>query len=157
MMSSIGAKDRLLTQIANARSLMLGSDKRSGNVGVAEINIPGIQRTMIASSRIDLPSQSQKQNGFVGYVPETFPSTSAISKTGDSYNRSSDSEAKILNNIAAKLGNNTKATGYVNLMTERAPCTSCSNIISNFQKRYPNIQLNILDNNGKVVKPSAIK
>ena len=42
-------------------------------------------------------------------------------------------------------------------MTERAPCTSCSNIISNFQKRYPNIQLNILDNNGKVVKPSAIK
>ncbi len=108
-------------------------------------------------SRINSPTQEQKNNGFVGQVNETFHSTSATSKTGDTYNRSSDSEAKILNNIAAQLGNNTKAKGSINLLTERAPCTSCSNIILQFQKKYPNIQLNILDNSGNVVRPNRIK
>lgn len=150
---SIGAKERLLNQVANIRANLTGSEKRGGNIGVAEIGIKGVQKTMIASSRIDIPTHEQYKQGFVGKVEETFPSSLAISKTGDTYNRSSDSEAKILNNIAQQLGANKKVKGYVNLFTERAPCASCSNIIQKFQETYPNIQLNILDNGGKVVKP----
>jgi hypothetical protein len=63
-------------------------------------------------------------------------------------NRSIDSEAKILNNIATKLGDNTSASGTINLLTERALCASCSNVIQQFQAKYPNITVNVMDNGG---------
>ncbi|MFG6965439.1 deaminase domain-containing protein [Burkholderia pseudomallei] len=41
----------------------------------------------------------------------------------------------------------------INLFTERPPCTSCSNVIQQFQNKYPNIKINVMDSNG-VLKPS---
>lgn len=40
-----------------------------------------------------------------------------------------DSEFKILNDIASKLGNDTNASGTIKLFTERTPCASCDNVI----------------------------
>jgi len=68
-------------------------------------------------------------------------------------NRAVDSEAKILNNIAAQLGDNTSVSGTINLLTERSPCASCSNLIQQFQAKYPNIKINVMDNGG-VVPPT---
>jgi hypothetical protein len=42
----------------------------------------------------------------------------------------------------------------INLLTERPPCASCSNVIQQFQEKYPNIKIHVLDNGGKVVPPT---
>ncbi|MGC8146190.1 deaminase domain-containing protein, partial [Salmonella enterica] len=62
-------------------------------------------------------------------------------------------EAKILNNIAAQIGDNTSVSGSIKLLSERAPCLSCSNIIEKFQQKYPNIKVKVVDNGG-VVSPT---
>ncbi|SDC49890.1 filamentous hemagglutinin family N-terminal domain-containing protein [Variovorax sp. CF079] len=146
----------LTQQIGDLRGTLTGSARTGGNVGVAQIDIPGIQPTMAASSRITNPTSDQRALGFVGQIPETFPSS--VVPTGSNpplmLNRAVDSEAKILNNIAAQLRDNTSATGTINLLTERAPCVSCSNVIQQFEAKYPNIKINVLDNGGKVVPPT---
>jgi filamentous hemagglutinin len=148
----------LATQIADLRATLPSASRSGGNMGVAQIDIPGIQPTMAASSRVDVPTATQISNGFVGLVPETFPST-VVSTGGASpvqLLRNVDSEAKILNNVAAQLGDNTAATGTINLLTERTPCASCSNVIDLFRAKYPNITVNVFDNNGKVILPTKI-
>lgn len=146
----------LTQQVADLRATLPSGPKSGGNMGVAQIDIPGIQPTMAASSKVDAPNATQATNGFVGIVPETFPST--VVPTGGTSPvqllRSVDSEAKILNNVAAQLGDNTAATGTINLLTERAPCVSCSNVIDLFKAKYPNITVNVFDNNGKVIPPT---
>ena len=122
-------------------------------MGVAQIDIPGLPSQMAASSQINVPTAAQRALGFVEQVPETFPSSTVPSAAGALINRAVDSEAKILNNIAAKLGDNTSATGTINLLTERAPCVSCSNVIQQFQAKYPNITINVMDIGGAVLRP----
>ena len=146
----------LAQQIADLRAALPGSAKTGGNVGIAQIDIPdvpGIPSTMAASSRIQNPTASQQALGFVGQVPETFPSTVVPLPDGTPLLRSVDSEATILNNIAAKLGDNTSATGTIDLLTERSPCDSCSNTIRLFKAKYPNIVVNVMDNGG-VIRPT---
>ncbi|WP_284079155.1 deaminase domain-containing protein, partial [Herbaspirillum aquaticum] len=146
----------LTTQIADLRATLPSGPRTGGNMGVAQIDIPGIQPTMAASSKLDVPTVAQTSNGFVGLVPETFPSS--VVPTGGASPvqllRSVDSEAKILNNVAAQLGDNTAATGTINLLTERAPCSSCSNVIDLFRAKYPNVRINVFDNSGKVIPPT---
>lgn len=143
----------LTAQIAELRSTLPSNARNSGNMGVAEIDIPGIQSTMAASSRIATPTTEQRDLGFVGQVPETFPSSVVPLPNGYQLFRGTDSEAIILNNVAAKLGNNTSAIGTINLLTERAPCASCANVIDQFKAKYPNITINVLDNGGNIVPP----
>ncbi|BEU27543.1 hemagglutinin repeat-containing protein (plasmid) [Paraburkholderia sp. 22B1P] len=146
-------KQDLIQQVGDLRASLSGGAKTSGNMGVAQINIPGVQSTMAASSQITNPTAAQQSLGFVGLVPETFPSSVVPLPDGFPLLRDVDSEAKILNNVAAQLGNNTNASGTINLLTERAPCFSCSNVIQQFEKKYPNITINVMDNGG-VVKPT---
>lgn len=152
---SFDTQRALAQQIADLRATFSGSAKTSGNMGVAQIDIPGIQPTMAASSRIGVTTAEQQTLGFVGEVPETFPSM--VVPTGSNppllLNRAVDSEAKILNNIAAQLGDNTSVKGTINLLTERPPCASCSNVISQFKAKYPNITVNVFDNGG-VIRPT---
>ncbi|MDB0564344.1 deaminase domain-containing protein [Ralstonia solanacearum] len=143
----------LAQQVANLRATLTGSSKTGGNMGVAQIDIPGVQPVMAASSRIANPTPAQQAAGFVGEVPETFASSSAPLPDGTLIPRYVDSEAKILNNIAAQLGDNNSVSGVIKLFTERAPCSSCSSIIRQFQQRYPNITINVMDNGG-VIKPT---
>ncbi len=143
----------LIQQAANARALLPLDIQGRGNMGVANIEIPGVQPKMTAFSRIDDPTPSQRAAGFVGEVPETFASSTVPTDSTRPFllNRSIDSEAKILNNIAVQLGENTSAKGVVNLFTERAPCLSCSQVIKKFQTNYPGIKINVYDNSGKIV------
>jgi len=66
-------------------------------------------------------------------------------------------EYRILDNIADRLGNNTSATGRVDLFIELPPCTaSCggpNGVIQQFRNRYPNIEVNVQHNNGVRVRP----
>lgn len=110
---------------------------------------------MAASSRINEPTPEQQVLGFVGVIPETFESSTVPASGINPYPllRNVDSEAKILNNLANMLGDNTTVSGTINLLTERAPCASCSNVIEQFQLKYPNIKVNVLDNGG-VINPA---
>ncbi|MCD4505200.1 hemagglutinin repeat-containing protein [Chromobacterium piscinae] len=152
--SIVDAKAELVQNVADLRSFLTGSAKKSGNMGVAQIDIPGVQSLMAASSRLDNPSLAQQGRGFVGLVNEKFPSSSVITADGRDVHRSTDSEAKILNNIATQLGDNFSIVGTINLMTERSPCESCSNVIQQFRQKYPNVTVNIFDNGGKNIMPS---
>ena len=73
----------LTQQVADLRATLTSNARTSGNMGVAQIDIPGIQSTMAASSRIDAPSAAQQSLGFVGKVPETFQSSTVL--TADNY------------------------------------------------------------------------
>ena len=63
------------------------------------------------------------------------------------YLRDVDGEFKILENSAQILGDNTSATGQINLFTELKFCTSCAGAIMQFRQRYPGIQPNVFTGN----------
>lgn len=148
-----GIKYDLMQQVADLRASLTGTPRTMGNMGVAQISIPGVQSEMAASSQIPNPTAEQRALGFVGMGPDIFSSTVVPLPNGYPLLRNVDSEAKILNNVAAQLGDNTSVSGVINLFTERPPCTSCSNVIQQFQNKYPNIKINVMDSNG-VLKPS---
>lgn len=56
-----------------------------------------------------------------------------------------DTEAKILEDIASQIDEST--TGAIDLYTELDPCQSCSSIILEFRKKFPDITLNIFSKN----------
>jgi hypothetical protein len=57
-----------------------------------------------------------------------------------------DAEYKILEELAYRYQNTPYITGYINLFTEREPCSSCQYVIEQFRQMFPNIQLNIYSN-----------
>ncbi|MDP5275905.1 deaminase domain-containing protein [Chengkuizengella axinellae] len=82
-----------------------------------------------------------------------FEATKVPGKDGKPYLRSSDTEYKILNDIADRLGDNTEATGNIKLFTELDTCASCNNVISEFADKYSNIEIEVIHNNGVRIKP----
>lgn len=59
------------------------------------------------------------------------------------HSRAYDSEYKILEELASRYSQTPEVEGTVNLLTERAPCDSCSNAIAQFRSRFPNILLTV--------------
>jgi filamentous hemagglutinin len=57
--------------------------------------------------------------------------------------RDMDTEFKILEDVAQKLGSNTAAKGQINLISEKMVCPSCTGVITQFREMYPNVQLNV--------------
>ncbi|MCY7334040.1 MAG: hypothetical protein LH649_15615 [Pseudanabaena sp. CAN_BIN31] len=55
--------------------------------------------------------------------------------------RGMDSEYKILENIASRYTQNKKVKGTIKLYTERKPCASCQDVISQFRKMFLNIDV----------------
>ena len=49
----------------------------------------------------------------------------------------------ILEDIASKIGNNRNVSGTIDLFTERAACASCSDVIMEFRRMFPDIKLNV--------------
>lgn len=68
------------------------------------------------------------------------------------YSRIWDSEYKILNDIADRLGENVNAAGTIKLFTDRIPCPSCSRVINKFMDKYPNVVVDVIYNNGIILK-----
>ncbi len=122
----------------------------SGNTGVAQLDIPGLPAEMKAHSRINYPTD-RDADGFVHladesdwtFKPKAVDPDNVRVGTPDAYTRQWDTEFKILNDVASRLGDNRNATGSINLFTERMTCTSCTDVIFDFKDRYPNIQLNV--------------
>jgi filamentous hemagglutinin len=122
--------------------------RRSGNVAVAEIDIPGIPKQMAAHSQVSDAGKVLIGSGNGNFVAQSVPN-----KAGDLVYRGIDTEYKILDNIADQLGRNTSARGTVNILTEKAACASCLNVAEQFKAKYPNITVNIFDNQGVMLRP----
>ncbi|WP_127960429.1 deaminase domain-containing protein [Serratia microhaemolytica] len=138
--------------VIDVRAGLSSSPKRSGNVAVAEIDIPGMPKQMAAHSGIN-----KEGKGLVGAGSGNFSYKELPNKQGDMISRKGDSEYKILDNLADQLGSNTSAKGTVIIFTERPACGSCLGVVEQFQQKYPNIQVNVLDNNGVLLRPGAKK
>ncbi|MEN5243422.1 deaminase domain-containing protein [Pseudomonas atacamensis] len=61
----------------------------------------------------------------------------------EGYMRDMDTEFKILETVAQRLGDNKEAVGRIDLISEKAVCPSCTDVITQFRDRYPKIQLNV--------------
>lgn len=135
-------------QVTDLRTGLPSAPKREGNVAVAEINIAGMPKTLAAHSGLN-----QSDKGFIGMGNQNFTYQELPNKSGRPILRNTDSEYKILDNLADRLGSNTLAKGNVTIFTEQAACESCLGVIEQFQKKYPGIKVDILDNNGVRLTP----
>ncbi|SFJ92485.1 MULTISPECIES: deaminase domain-containing protein [unclassified Bacillus (in: firmicutes)] len=118
--------------------------KNYGNVAVADVNISGLKSEFKAHSRI----HKENDGGFSSVVGEgQFPAKS-VNQKGEldgegAFLRANDTERKILEDIAQQLGDNKTVKGTIDLFTELPACGSCTDIIMQFRKEYPNIKLNV--------------
>ncbi|HHE3577036.1 deaminase domain-containing protein [Pasteurella multocida] len=138
--------------IYDLRSKLPSNMKKSGNVAVAKIDIEGLNIKQLAGhSRIDKPMR-----GFIGSKDSKFHYLFLEPKGGGALiPRNTDSEYKILSNLAEQLGDNPLAKGNVTIFTERRACVSCLGVIKQFEQRYPNVKLNIISNeNEKILNPN---
>jgi hypothetical protein len=134
--------------VTDVRAGLSSAPKRSGNVAVAEVDIPGMPNQMAAHSSVNSAGK-----GLVGTGSQNFEHKTLPNKEGVLIPRNTDSEYKILDNLADQLGSNTSAKGTVTIFTERPACGSCLGVVEQFQQKYPGIQVNVLDNNGVVLTP----
>jgi len=110
---------KIYNRVIELRSQLTKAYKKSGNFGYAETNISGLSRNeFYAHSGID---------SLTGELPQRVPDISLAPQNpvfdalrvnsdlaiegADAYLRNVDSEFKILNDIAARLGNNTSDSG----------------------------------------------
>lgn len=140
------------SQVVELRSGLPSDYKRGGNMAVAEINIPGMPKTMAAHSRIN-----DAGKGLVGKGSQNYEFQKIPNAKGDMIPRNTDSEYKILDNLSDKLAGNTNIKGTVTIFTERPACGSCLGVVEQFQQKYPGVNIGVIDNNGVILKPGAKK
>jgi filamentous hemagglutinin len=107
---------------------------------------------LAAHSRIDVAGKS-----FIGQGSGNFTYKTINNGDGKPIPRNTDSEYKILDYLADKLSSNVSAKGKVTIFTERAACESCLGVVDQFQKKYPGIKVEVLDNNNVMLIPGRLK
>jgi The BURPS668_1122 family of deaminases len=128
--------------------------KSDGNFAVAHAKIQGLDQEYykaFSNYQIfgDLNYSSWNQPG-QGQV-----SVSEVAQAGGgnfSGNRTNqyDTERAILNDIDSRLNGNRSSTGEVIIYTELKPCSACVQSKTDFQSKYPNIQVTFVDKKGNV-------
>jgi len=151
------AEANIIDRVKELRGNLTSRYKKSGNFAIAEVNVSGINKSeFYAQSSINkLKGSLEDKVPDISLQPENpmFKATKAVGKDGESYLRDTDTEYKILNDIASRLGENTKATGKIKLFTELDTCDSCSKVIAEFAAKYRNIELEVIHNNGNRIIP----
>ncbi|SCN31935.1 Uncharacterized protein BC88300_00882 [Bacillus cytotoxicus] len=126
----------IIDRVKELRGNLTSRYKKSGNFAVAEVDVSGISKSeFYAQSSInELKGNLEHKVPDISLQPENpmFKATEAVGKEGESYLRNTDTEYKILNDIASRLGENTQATGKIKLFTELDTCDSCSKVIAEF-------------------------
>ncbi|MGG2073192.1 deaminase domain-containing protein [Lysinibacillus irui] len=115
----------------------------TANVAVADVSILGIKKEFQAHSQIH---SSDSLGSNVGDF--SYSKTDRLLETyvDDGFPRFNDTEAKILEDIASQIKDpNTK--GRIDLFTDLDACQSCTNLIMEFRRKYPNIELNVYSKN----------
>ena len=143
---------KIIHRVKSLRQKLTSDYKQSGNFGWAEADISGLSKTeYYAHSGIDELSGTLSQRvPDISLKPQTeiFPWSKVPNSAGYPIARNIDTEYKILTEISLNLSGNPNATGKIILFTERPPCSSCTNVIEIFSKKHPDIELEIIHNNG---------
>ncbi|WP_232732468.1 deaminase domain-containing protein [Bacillus sp. mrc49] len=151
------AETHIIDRVKELRGNLTSRYKKSGNFAVAEVDVSGISKSeFYAQSSInELKGSLEDMVPDISLQPENpmFKATEAIGKEGERYLRNTDTEYKIPNDIASRLGENTQANGKIKLFTELDTCDSCSKVIAEFAAKYKNIELEVLHNNGNRIIP----
>jgi len=111
---------------------------------LADVDIPGLPTEFKAHSKIDSSTsagafgENDVEWGFSYQKPEDQRLLDGYTKI-HGYDRSVDTEPKILEDIAARTDGT--STGTVILYTERYPCESCLAVIQSFRELRPSISL----------------
>ncbi|MCY9139473.1 deaminase domain-containing protein [Peribacillus frigoritolerans] len=151
------AEAHIIDRVKEIRGNLTSKYKKSGNFAIAEVKIAELsKKEFYAQSKIDSLS-----GNLVDKVPDIslqhdtpiFKASEAAGQDGKAYMRDSDTEYKILNDIAFRLGDNTHVSGDIKLFTELDTCASCNRVIAEFSAKYPNISLEVIHNNGERIKP----
>ncbi|MHA6829473.1 deaminase domain-containing protein, partial [Ralstonia pseudosolanacearum] len=147
-LSNSTARD-IQQRLADVAELARSGLPRTGNVAVAEVKIPAL-----SSETSMMKAYSSYDEAINGFLPKPAgdmdtwllkPSV-ASSRVIDSpvgYLRDVDTEFKILETVAQRLGGNKSASGVINIFSEKDVCPSCTGVIMQFRKMFPNIQLNV--------------
>lgn len=150
---SATAKDKgFIDKIFELRNKLPSKFKRSGNFSYAEAEIDGVNLNYYASSSIntlDKPLSLKKFVPDISVQPTNiyYNAKKAMNDAGDIYLRDSCAEYKIINDIASKL--KPGSSGKITIFTELEPCPSCKNIINQLKNDYPNIEIEVIHNNGQ--------
>ncbi|MFE5430067.1 deaminase domain-containing protein [Peribacillus simplex] len=151
------AETHIIDRVKELRGNLTSRYKKSGNFAVAEVDVSGISKSeFYAQSSInELKGSLEDMVPDISLQPENpmFKATEAVGKEGESYLRNTDTEYKILNDIASRLGENTQANGKIKLFTELDTCDSCNKVIAEFAAKYKNIELEVIHNNGNRIIP----
>ncbi|MGM1021574.1 MAG: deaminase domain-containing protein [Bacillota bacterium] len=148
----------LIDKVAEARSGLSNKYKDKGNFAYVKADIDGLdQSEFFAHSKISDPNKKIPGAENFSLDPEnpSFPATKAALNEGkgEVILRDMDTEYKILNDIDKKLNHNREAKGTIVLFTEKDTCGSCNLVIRKFKEHYPNITIEIIHNNGKLIEP----
>ncbi len=156
--TEVGAVDtvQMANRVTDIRRSLPSDLKRGGNVAIADVKVDGLPSSLAAHSGIENPTTAQKASGLVGKGEGVFDTFSVPNKSGVPIPRAGDSEAKIFENLALRLGENTKATGSVTIFTERPACGSCMWVIDQFVAKYPGIRVSVIDNKGVILRPRPV-
>ncbi|MGP0578840.1 deaminase domain-containing protein [Paenibacillus peoriae] len=139
----------VIDKVAEARGQLSNKYKEAGNFAYAEVKVSGVSKTDFYShSGIHNSNKKIPGTEEFSFKPEnpTFKATEAPDAAGNIYLRDADTEYKILNDVAHRLGDNPNATGKIKLFTEKDTCASCNQIIQQFDKKYPNITIEVVHN-----------
>lgn len=139
---SLSIADSFQHRIDMIRSKMPNRKLRlEGNMAIADVNIKGIKSEFVAHSRINNPTDKGADVAEFSYLK---PEEKRLFKTYqvDKYPRYHDTEAKIIEDIVSQI-KDPSIKGEINLYTELPACQSCTNIIFEFRRHFPNIKLNI--------------
>ncbi|WP_339224916.1 deaminase domain-containing protein [Paenibacillus sp. FSL H8-0332] len=150
------ADKHIIDKVTEARSGLSNKYKNSGNFAYAEVNVAGVNKTdFFAHSGVHDASKGISGTGEFSFKPSDpiYKATEAPDNAGNIYLRDGDTEYKILNDVASKLGDNKDAAGTIRLFTEKDTCGSCNNIIQQFQKDFPNIKVEVLHNGDTPISP----
>ena len=135
------------TRIDEIRQTLPSDLKKSGNMAVADVTIPGLPTEFKAFSQVQTASNKGAlaadgtDRGF-SYLKPADQRLLHGYQSVKGYDRSVDTEAKILEDIASRTQPSTQ--GSVVLYTQLTPCPSCQAIIEDFRRIRPNITLIVL-------------
>lgn len=154
------ADKHIIDKVSEARGGLSNRYKENGNFAYAEVNIKGVEKTdFYAHSGIHDANKKIPGSEEFSFKPDEpiFKATEAPDKAGNTYLRDGDTEYKILNDLANRLGDNPNATGKIKLFTEKDTCGSCNKIIQQFDKKYPNITIEVVHNGDVPIPPKTSK
>jgi len=137
----------LSKRVEEIRQQMPNSKLRNqGNMATANVDVPGIKKNFVAHSQINNSTSKGADLAEFSYLrPESerkFKTYVEAGNPGAEYSRFHDTEVKILEDIASQI-DNPNIQGTINLYTEAPACQSCTNVIFEFRRTFPNIKLNI--------------